>query len=284
VLEGTEEIYRALVLGTRDYVRKNGFTKVVLGLSGGIDSALCATIAADALGAAHVVGVSMPSPYSSPGSVTDAAALARNLGIELRTIPITRILEAYLADLRPEFGDRPPDIAEENIQARIRGNILMALSNKFGWLVLSTGNKSEIGVGYATLYGDMAGGFALLKDVPKTLVYRLARRRNAAAGRDLIPGSTLAKPPSAELKPDQRDVDSLPPYEILDPILEAYVEKDLARDEIAALGFDAGTVERVARMVDGSEYKRRQGAPGIKITPRAFGKDRRFPVTNRYNG
>ena len=283
-LDETEEIYRALVLGTHDYVRKNGFEKVVLGLSGGIDSALTATIAADALGSANVTGVALPSPFSSAASLADAQELAHNLDIALKTVPIARIFEVYLAELHAEFGDRPRDVTEENIQARIRGTILMALSNKFCWLVLSTGNKSEIGVGYATLYGDMAGGFAVLKDVPKTLVYRLARHRNAKSGWAVIPENTLRKAPSAELRPDQKDEDTLPPYNVLDPILEAYVEKDMARDEIVALGYDPETVSRVTRMVDRSEYKRRQGAPGVKITPRAYGKDRRFPITQTYRG
>jgi NAD+ synthase (glutamine-hydrolysing) len=283
-LDPSEEIYRALVLGTHDYVRKNGFEKVVLGLSGGIDSALTAAIAADALGPSNVIGIAMPSPYSSASSIEDARDLAQNLGMEMRTLPINGVYQAFLGALDPEFGERPMDVTEENIQARVRGTLLMALSNKFSWLVLSTGNKSEMGVGYATLYGDMAGGFAVLKDVPKTLVYRLARHRNATADRALIPENVLRKAPSAELKPDQKDEDTLPPYDILDPILEAYVEKDMARDEIVGLGYDAETVAIVARMVDRSEYKRRQGAPGIKITPRAFGKDRRFPITQAYRG
>jgi NAD+ synthase (glutamine-hydrolysing) len=283
-LDATEEIYRALVLGTHDYVRKNGFEKVVLGLSGGIDSALTATIAADALGSSNVVGIAMPSHISSAGSLSDAQETARNLEITLKTIPIKRVFDAFLAELAPEFGGRPQDEAEENVQARIRGVLLMALSNKFGWLVLSTGNKSEAGVGYATLYGDMAGGFSVLKDVPKTLVYRLARHRNAKSGWAVIPESVLRKAPSAELKPDQKDEDTLPPYNVLDPILEAYVEKDMARDEIVALGYDPETVSRVTHMVDRSEYKRRQAAPGVKITPRAYGKDRRFPITQAYRG
>jgi NAD+ synthase (glutamine-hydrolysing) len=282
VLEAEAEVYAALVLGTGDYVRKNGFRKVVLGLSGGIDSALVATIAVDALGKENVIGVSMPSAYSSPGSRTDARKLARNLGIELRQIPIENAVRAYAHMLAPSFQGTEPGVAEENIQARIRGNILMALSNKFGWLVLSTGNKSEMATGYSTLYGDMAGGFAVLKDVPKTLIFRLCRYRNSVAGRYLIPRSVLEKPPSAELRPDQKDIDTLPPYEVLDPILEAYVEQDRSLSDIVALGFDEEIVRRVISMVDRNEYKRRQAPPGIKITPRAFGKDRRLPITSRY--
>jgi NAD+ synthase (glutamine-hydrolysing) len=276
------EIYQALVLGTRDYVRKNGFQKVVLGLSGGIDSALTAAIAVDALGKENVVGVSMPSIFSSQGSLDDAAQLASNLGMKNLIIPIQDTFEAYLAMLRESFKELPSDVAEENIQARIRGNIIMALSNKFGWLALSTGNKSEVSVGYCTLYGDMAGGFAVIKDVPKTLVYQLAKKLNETRGREIIPHNTMIKPPSAELKPDQKDEDSLPPYDILDPILAEYVEKDATLEQIVALGFEEAIVRKVIRLVDQSEYKRRQGAPGVKITPRAFGKDRRMPITNRY--
>ncbi len=276
------EIYRALVLGTRDYVRKNRFGKVVIGLSGGIDSALTAVIAVDALGAGNVVGVLMPSGHSSEGSVADSRALGRNLGIELIEIPISDLMQAYDGALAPAFDGRPVDVAEENIQARIRGNLVMALSNKFGWLVLSTGNKSEMSVGYCTLYGDMAGGFAVIKDVTKTLVYGLARHCNRQAGGERIPREILVKEPSAELRPDQKDSDSLPEYADLDPILLAYVEEDRGVDELIGMGFDAETVRRVVRMVDGSEYKRRQAAPGVKITPRAFGRDRRMPITNRY--
>jgi NAD+ synthase (glutamine-hydrolysing) len=275
-----EEIYQALVVGTRDYVRKNGFHKVVIGLSGGIDSALTATIAADALGKEDVVGVTMPSQYSSAGSVTDSAALAKNLGIELRQIPIAEPFEVLKSMLKNDFGVLPEDITEENLQARVRGILLMALSNKFKWLVLAPGNKSEMSVGYCTLYGDMVGGFAVIKDVPKTLVYKLALYRNRAAGAKLIPQSIINKEPSAELKPDQRDVDSLPPYRILDPILEAYVENDYSIQEIIDMGYDEKMVKEVTRMVDTNEYKRRQAPPGIKITPRAFGKDRRIPITN----
>ncbi len=281
-LSEEEEVYQALVTGVRDYVRKNGFEKVVIGLSGGIDSALTATVAADALGRENVTGVTMPSQYSSRGSVTDSEKLARNLGIKLLHIPIRGIYEAYEKELRPHFDELPPDITEENIQARIRGNLLMALSNKFGWLVLSTGNKSEVSVGYCTIYGDMVGGYAVLKDVPKTLVYRLARWRNGKAGYDLIPESILTKAPSAELRPNQTDQDTLPPYEVLDGILEAYVEKDMSYEQIVALGYDPEVVRDVLRRVDSAEYKRRQAPPGVKITPRAFGKDRRMPITNRY--
>jgi NAD+ synthase (glutamine-hydrolysing) len=276
------EIYDALVLGTRDYVRKNGFETVVLGLSGGIDSALTACIAADALGAANVVGVSMPSPYTSPASRADAEALARALGTRFYSIPIAEVFEAYQRALAPALSGRPPDTTEENLQARIRGNELMALSNKFGWLVLTTGNKSEVSVGYCTLYGDTAGGFAVLKDVYKTMIYQLARLRNERG--QPIPEHTLTRPPSAELKPDQTDQDTLPPYDVLDPILRLYVEEDRSAKEIAEMGYDAAMVERVIRLVDAAEYKRRQSPPGIKISPRAFGKDRRLPITNRWRG
>jgi NAD+ synthase (glutamine-hydrolysing) len=276
------EIYDALVLGTRDYVRKNGFETVVLGLSGGIDSALTACIAADALGAKNVVGVSMPSPYTSGASRADAEALARALGMRFYSIPIADVFEAYRRALEPALAGRPPDITEENLQARIRGNDLMALSNKFGWLVLTTGNKSEVSVGYCTLYGDTAGGFAVLKDVYKTTIYQLARLRNERG--QPIPEHTLTRAPSAELKENQTDQDTLPPYDVLDPILRLYVEEDRSAPEIAQMGYDAATVERVIRMVDAAEYKRRQSPPGIKITPRAFGKDRRLPITNRWRG
>jgi NAD+ synthase (glutamine-hydrolysing) len=276
------EIYQALVLGVRDYVRKNGFEKVVIGLSGGVDSSLVATIAADALGAENVIGISMPSRYSSPGSKSDAEALARNLGIEFRVIPIERAFSSYLETLAESFKGVQPDSTEENIQARIRGNILFALSNKFGWLVLACSNKSETATGYTTLYGDMAGGFIPLKDVPKTTVYKLAQYRNRQAGKEVILPAILTKAPSAELRPNQKDTDTLPPYDVLDPILKAYVEDDLAIDQIIAMGFDRDTVVRAARLVDKSEYKRRQTAPGIKITPRDFGRDRRLPITNRF--
>jgi NAD+ synthase (glutamine-hydrolysing) len=279
-LEGEAEVYQALVLGTRDYVRKNGFQKVVIGLSGGIDSSLTATIAVDALGADNVIGVTMPSRYSSGESLEDARALANKLNIDLRAVSIDGTFQAYLDMLAEQFRDTESDVTEENIQARIRGNVLMALSNKFGWLVLTTGNKSELATGYCTLYGDMAGGFAVIKDVPKGLVYDLARFRNGLG--EVIPGRVLDKAPSAELRPDQQDEDALGPYAVLDPILHAYVEEDRSVEEIVALGFDEETVGRVMRMVDRAEYKRRQAPPGIKITPRAFGKDRRLPITNWY--
>ena len=278
------EVYDALVLGTRDYIHKNGLQKVLLGLSGGLDSSLVATIAVDALGKSNVVGVAMPSRYSSPGSLSDAELLARNLGIKLLTIPIEQAFKAYLDVLAEAFKGTKPNVAEENIQARIRGNILMALSNKFGWLVLTTGNKSEMATGYTTLYGDMAGGFAVIKDVPKTMAYRLAKYRNSLAGSELIPSTVIDKPPSAELKPAQKDTDSLPPYELLDPILTAYVEEDKSVEQIIAMGINEQMVRQAARLVDSSEYKRRQAPPGIKITPRAFGRDRRLPITNRFKG
>jgi len=276
------EIYHALVLGTGDYVRKNGFQKVVIGLSGGIDSSLVASIAADALGGENVIGVSMPSRYSSPGSKSDAEALARNLGIRLMVIPIEKTFSSYLETLAEPFQGTQPDVTEENIQARVRGNILFALSNKFGWLVLACSNKSETATGYTTLYGDMAGGFIPLKDVPKTIVYELAQYKNQKKGKEVIPASVLAKAPSAELRPEQKDTDTLPPYDLLDPILQAYVEDDLSIDQIVARGFSREMVVRVAQMVDRSEYKRRQAAPGIKITLRNFGRDRRLPITNRF--
>ncbi len=277
-----DEVYAALVLGTRDYVTKSGFRDVVLGLSGGVDSALVATIAVDALGASHVHGVAMPSRFSSDASLDDASALASNLGIDLVVLPIESVHGALLDLLAPAFGDRPPGLAEENLQARVRGTILMGLSNKLGWMVLTTGNKSEMAVGYATLYGDMAGGYAVVKDVPKTLVYELCAARNAHAGRELVPRSIIDKAPSAELRPGQRDTDSLPRYEVLDPILEGYVERDLSVADLVELGHDEPTVRAVAALVDSSEYKRRQAPPGIRVTSRAFGKDRRMPVTNRF--
>jgi NAD+ synthase (glutamine-hydrolysing) len=282
-----EEAYRALVLGTRDYVRKNGVAGVVIALSGGIDSALTAVIAVDALGAEHVTGVSMPSRYSSAGSHEDACALADNLGIRFLTLSIEGIFAAALGTLAEPLAEAPAssrELAQENLQARIRGNLLMALTNASGSIVLTTGNKSEMAVGYATLYGDMAGGFAVLKDVFKTFVYDLARWRNVQSASPLIPESTLTKPPSAELRPDQKDTDSLPPYAVLDPILRAYVEEDWTYEEIVRRGFDPATVRRVMRLVDHSEYKRRQAPPGIKITERAFGRDRRLPITNAYHG
>ncbi len=278
----TEEIYEALVLGTRDYIRKNGFEKVVMGLSGGIDSSLTAAIAVDALGKGNVIGVTMPSQYTSSETRSDAELLAENLNIRLITVPVQPVFSAYLDSLEESFGDGEPGIETENLQARIRGNILMALSNRFGWLVLTTGNKSETAVGYCTLYGDMAGGFAVIKDVPKTLVYELSRYINKKAGGEIIPVSVLQRPPTAELRPDQKDEDSLPPYSVLDPILQAYVEEDKSPDEIIASGFAPGIVKDVARMVDRNEYKRRQAPPGVKITPKAFGRDRRLPITNRY--
>ena len=278
-----EEILKALITGTRDYVNKNGFKKVLIGLSGGIDSSLVAAIATEALGPDRVVGVLMPSPYTSRESIEDAQELAENLGIRTYTVPITRIFEVFKEEMRENvWGDIPEDVTEENIQARIRGNILMAISNKFSWLVLTTGNKSEMSCGYATLYGDMAGGFAVIKDVMKTMVYRVAQCYNRLKGRDVIPKRVFIKPPSAELRPDQTDQDTLPPYEVLDKILKAYVEEDRSYREIVAMGFDPETVKRVIMMVDRNEYKRRQAPIGIKITPRAFGKDRRLPITNRF--
>jgi NAD+ synthase (glutamine-hydrolysing) len=281
-LNPLEEIYRALVLGTHDYVTKNGFQKVVIGLSGGIDSSIVAAVATDALGPENVVGVAMPSRYSSPGSIADARLLSKNLGIRLLEIPFDKIYQQYLDTLAEPFSGKEPDVTEENIQARIRGNILMALSNKFGWLVLTTGNKSEYATGYTTLYGDMAGGFAVIKDVFKTMVYQLSNYCNTRASREIIPSSIITKAPSAELRPDQKDTDSLPPYELLDPILIAYVEEDRSIAEITAMGFDREMVKKAARLVDISEYKRRQAPPGVKITPRAFGRDRRLPITNRF--
>jgi NAD+ synthase (glutamine-hydrolysing) len=278
----TDEIYRALVLGLRDYAVKNDFREVLIGLSGGIDSALTAVIAVDALGPEAVRTLSMPSPYSSPESTDDAVEIARRLGIRIDVVPIERPFSAYLNALAPVFGGTETGVAEENLQARIRGNLLMALSNKFGGLVLATGNKSEYAVGYSTLYGDMAGGFAPIKDVPKTLVYELSRWRNEGAEPPPIPDRVLDKPPSAELRPGQKDTDSLPPYDQLDPIVEAYVEDDRSPEEIAAAGFNPQLVDRVIELIDRAEYKRRQAAPGIKITPKAFGRDRRMPITNRY--
>jgi NAD+ synthase (glutamine-hydrolysing) len=281
-LPACEEVYRALVLGTRDYVRKTGFRSAVIGLSGGIDSSLVAAVAVDALGRENVVGVFMPSQFSSRESREDALGLAKNLGIKYLEVPIVQTFDAYLNTLRCEFSRTKQDVTEENLQARIRGNILMALSNKFGWLVLTTGNKSEMSVGYATLYGDMAGGFAVIKDVPKTLVYDVCRCINKLEGRTVIPKRVMTKAPTAELRPNQKDSDSLPVYPVLDPILKAYVEDDKAFRDILKMGFDRKTVEKVIRLVDSSEYKRRQAPPGIKITPRGLGKDRRFPITNRY--
>lgn len=276
-----EEVYKALILGTRDYVRKNGFKKVVIGLSGGIDSSLTAVIACDALGKENVVGICMPSRYSSQETQKDAETLAKNLGIKFIKIPINEMFNAYLDSLKKEFQTLKPDVTEENIQARIRGNILMALSNKFGYLVLTTGNKSEVSCGYCTLYGDMAGGFNVLKDVFKTLVYKLANFRNEKE--KLIPESIFKRPPTAELRPDQKDQDTLPPYPILDGILKKYVEEDKSYEEIVLESkFDPQVIKKVIEMVDKNEYKRRQAPPGIKITPKAFGKDWRFPITNKY--
>ena len=301
-LSDLAEVYGALVLGLRDYVRKNGFRRVGIALSGGIDSALVALLAADAIGAANVSCVVMPSPHSSSATQEDARTIASNLCADLLEVSIAPMMAAYedalgatlsaggdgseAGEPLPRDPTRPsePDLAAENIQARIRGNVMMALSNKHGWLVLTTGNKSEMSVGYATLYGDMAGGFAAIKDVPKTLVYALVRHRNDVAGRELIPASVLERAPSAELRPDQRDTDSLPPYEVLDRVLEAYVEGDQGREEMIASGLPADVVDDVLRMVDRAEYKRRQAAPGLRITPKAFGRDRRLPITNRFGG
>jgi NAD+ synthase (glutamine-hydrolysing) len=279
-LQGPAEAYEALVLGTRDYMLKNGFRDAVLGVSGGIDSSLVAAVASDALGPEHVHAVFMPSRFTSELSRRCAEGLVQALRLDYRAIAIDGTFESYLGMMAPSFAGRQPDITEENLQARIRGNILMALSNKFGWLVLTTGNKSELAVGYCTLYGDMAGGFAVIKDVPKTLVYELAHYRNSIS--PVIPEEAITRPPSAELRPDQRDDQSLPPYEVLDPILQAYVEEDRSVDDIVAAGFERATVERVVRLVDSNEYKRRQAAPGVRISRRAFGKDRRLPITNRY--
>lgn len=284
-MEGPEEVYGALVLGISDYVRKNRFKGVIIGLSGGVDSSLVASIAVDALGKRNVRGLFMPSTYTSKESREDALVLAENLGIDLTEIPITPLFDRYMKALKKPFKGRNPNTAEENLQARIRGNLLMAMSNKFGLLVLTTGNKSEMSVGYATLYGDMAGGFAVIKDVPKTLAYELAAWRNLKEGRTLIPERVLHKEPTAELKPDQRDTDTLPPYPVLDPILKAYIEDEKNLEEIVEFqGCEPECTKKVIDMIDRNEYKRRQSPPGIKITPRAFGKDRRFPITNRYKG
>ncbi len=279
-----EAVFEAIKLGTRDYVRKNGFETAVVGLSGGIDSSVTAAIAVEALGNDHVQGVSMPSRFSTDHSRSDAEELATNLGIPMRTIPIEAPMASVLEVLGPSFEGLEEDITEENLQARLRGNVLMALSNKFGWLVLTTGNKSEVAVGFSTLYGDTAGGFAVLKDVYKTTVYLLAHWINSRGSRPVIPESVLCKPPSAELRADQRDVDRLPPYEVLDPILEAYVEQDRSIEDIVTMGYDASTVRRIVRLVDVSEFKRRQQPPGPRISGRAFGKDRRLPITNGFPG
>jgi NAD+ synthase (glutamine-hydrolysing) len=278
---GEAEAYAALVLGTRDYVRKCGFSRVIVGLSGGIDSALTAVIAADALGCENVIGVGMPGPYSSPGSIADAATLAKNLGIRFELLSISEIFESYRRALHGVFAGLPEDVTEENIQPRARGTLLMALANKFGAIVLSTGNKSELAVGYCTLYGDMVGGLAVISDVPKTMVYRISHYLNSQ--RPLIPQPTLEKPPSAELRPDQKDTDSLPPYEVLDPILEDYIEDMHSAEQIAHdRHLDLGLVKRVICMIDRNEYKRQQAAPGLKISAKAFGYGRRFPIAARY--
>ena len=282
LLDPEAEVYEALVLGTRDYVGKNGFTDAVIGLSGGIDSSLVATVAVDALGPSHVHGVTMPSRYSSEGSVGDAATLAGNLGIDIATVAIEPAHQAFATSLRPLLGGEPAGLTDENLQSRIRGVLLMALSNARGWIVLTTGNKSEMATGYSTLYGDSAGGFAVIKDVPKLLVYELCRYRNRRAGRDLIPEPVLTKAPSAELRPDQRDDESLPPYSVLDPVMEGYVEGDRSADDLVAEGFEAAAVDRVVALVDRAEYKRRQMPPGVRISGKAFGKDRRMPITNHY--
>jgi NAD+ synthase (glutamine-hydrolysing) len=281
-LDDLEQMRRALELGLRDYVDKNGFGEVVIGLSGGIDSALTAALAVEALGPERVHGVSMPSRYSSEATQSDARRLAGSLGIDFRELAIEPVVEAFTAVLAPSFAGREPDLAEENLQARIRGTLLMALSNKFGWLVIATGNKSELSVGYSTLYGDLAGGFALLKDVYKTDVFHLARRLNERAGRELVPQSIVDRAPSAELRADQRDEDSLPPYAKLDGVLEAYVELDRSREELSQDGFDPDVVDRALAMIDRAEYKRRQAPPGVKLRPKAFGRDRRTPITNRW--
>ncbi|MXZ84878.1 MAG: NAD+ synthase [Acidimicrobiia bacterium] len=283
-MDEVDEQYEALVLATRDYVHKNGFTDVGIGLSGGIDSSLVAVIAADALGADHVHGVLMPSRYSSDHSLADAEALCQNLGINHRIIPVEAGHQAFLDMLAPSFEGMSPDLAEENVQSRIRGTLLMALSNKFGWLILTTGNKSESAVGYSTLYGDTAGAYAVIKDLWKLQVYAFASHRNQRAGCDLIPENVLVKPPSAELRPDQRDDQSLPPYDVLDPLLEAYVEGDLTPADLCGQGYDPELVSRITGLVDRAEYKRRQNPPGVRITAKAFGRDRRLPITNRYRG
>ncbi|MHC4524633.1 MAG: NAD+ synthase [Planctomycetota bacterium] len=281
-LDEVSEVYQALVLGTRDYVRKNGFSKVVIGLSGGIDSALVATLAVEALGKENVIGISMPSRFNAAETRSDAEKLAANLGIEFHTVPIAETLDAFSKTLGLLEGWDENGLAYENLQARIRGTILMSYSNQYGWLVLTTGNKSETAVGYSTLYGDTAGGFAVIKDVPKTLVYQLCRFINEQTGQEMIPGTIMTRPPSAELRPDQKDSDSLPDYDVLDAILKNYVELDHSIEELIKAGFDEEQVRRVIRLVDRNEYKRRQCPPGVKITPRAFGKDRRMPITNRY--
>ena len=278
------EVYEALVLGTRDYVRKNGFQDVLIAISGGVDSSIVAAIAVDALGPEHVVGVLMPSRYSSDHSITDAEALARGLGIRTYTVPIEPAHAAFEEMLAAVIPPGQAGVAAENVQARIRGNVLMSISNAFNWIVLTTGNKSEMATGYATLYGDMAGGYAVIKDVLKTTLWDLCRDLNARRGREVIPTAVIEKPPSAELRPDQYDTDSLPPYEVLDPIIEGYVELDLSVGELIDQGHDPEIVRRVAKLIDRNEYKRRQAAPGVRVTPKAFGKDRRLPITNRWPG
>jgi NAD+ synthase (glutamine-hydrolysing) len=280
--EPLREVWQALTLGLRDYTEKNGFPRVLLAVSGGIDSALVAALAVDALGAQRVAGITLPSRFSSEGTYQDALRLGEHLGIEMRSLSIQPLFEQFLRELTPQWPGRAPDVAEENLQARIRGALVMALSNKFNWLVLTTGNKSEMATGYCTLYGDMAGGFAVIKDVPKTLVFDLCRWRNRVAGREIIPESTIERPPSAELRENQRDSDSLPPYEVLDAILEALVEEDRDPADLLARGFEPSTVARVERLLRLSEYKRRQAPPGVKITPKAFGRDRRLPLTNAF--
>ena len=282
VLDPVAEVYEALVLGTRDYMAKNGFSDAVIGLSGGIDSSLVAAVAVDALGSDHVHGVAMPSRYSSEGSESDADALAANFGIDLASAPIETAHRALAETLAPLLGAEPVGLTDENLQSRIRGVLLMALSNAHGWIVLTTGNKSEMATGYSTLYGDSAGGFAVIKDVSKTLVYELCRFRNARAGSDVIPAAVLTKAPSAELRPDQRDDESLPPYEVLDPVMAGYVEGDRSADDLVGEGFDPAAVARVVGLVDRAEYKRRQMPPGVRISGKAFGKDRRMPITNHY--
>jgi NAD+ synthase (glutamine-hydrolysing) len=284
VLTAAEEIFEALTTGLYEYARKNGFSKVVLGLSGGIDSALTAAVAVEALGPENVTCIFMPSRYTAQVSGTGAASLAENLGVRLISVPIEGLFEAYRAALSPELGSGESDETFENIQARIRGNILMAFSNRFGWLVLATGNKSELSMGYCTLYGDMAGGFALIKDLLKTQVYEMSEYINQRAGRDIIPREIIERPPTAELREGQLDSDSLPPYDLLDPVLEAYIEQGIAVSEIIAQGFDEALVRKVVGTVDANEYKRRQAPVGVKITPRAFGRDWRMPISNRMKG
>jgi NAD+ synthase (glutamine-hydrolysing) len=283
-IDPLQEVYEALKTGLHDYVEKNGFHIVIVAISGGFDSALVLAIAVDALGADRVIGVTMPSQYSSSGTLNDALIIAKNMGIQMHTLPIKPIFDLYCEELKQVWGETEPDVTEENLQARIRGNLVMALSNKFGAMVLTTGNKSEMAVGYCTIYGDMCGGFALIKDVPKTLVFKLCRWRNQSANKELIPWDTIERPPSAELRPDQQDSDSLPPYDVLDAILQGYVEEQLSHRAIVQRGFDPELVTKIIRLVDLNEYKRRQGAPGVKITPRAFGRDRRMPITNQYRG